>query len=315
MTPAALRTVTRTQGNNRALKAGEVRPRSVDLEFVEVPVLVQAFRRMVRDLEFDVCEMAITTYLCAKEHGAAFTALPVFLVRGFHHGAIAQNTTLGLTSPKDLEGKRVGVNRGYTVTTGVWARGVLDREYGVDLDRVTWVLSGDEHVADYRPPANVVAMPAGAGLGDLLAAGELAAAIGVDNGSGDVAPLIPSAEEAGYEALRRDGHYPINHLVVVRDDVLAAHPGLAEDLFLAFTESKNRYLDELRADTIEAPTAIDRMHRRVMEITGGDPLPYGVEPNRAVLEELIGHAMRQHILTRRPDIDAVFASATRSLVG
>jgi 4,5-dihydroxyphthalate decarboxylase len=313
MTPAALRTVTRTQGNNRALKAGEVRPRSVDLEFVEVPVLVQAFRRMVRDLEFDVCEMAITTYLCAKEHGAAFTALPVFLVRGFHHGAIAQNTTLGLTSPKDLEGKRVGVNRGYTVTTGVWARGVLDREYGVDLDRVTWVLSGDEHVADYRPPANVVAMPAGAGLGDLLAAGELAAAIGVDSGSGDVAPLIPSAEEAGYEALRRDGHYPINHLVVVRDDVLEAHPDLAPDLFTAFAESKNRYVERLRAGEVTDPTATDRMYAQVMETTGADPLPYGIEPNRATIERLLDHVVAQKILDRRPDVDALFAKGTHDL--
>jgi 4,5-dihydroxyphthalate decarboxylase len=311
----ALRTVTRTQGNNRALKAGDVAPRSVDLDFVEVPVLVQGFRRMVRDLEFDVCEMAITTYLCAKEHGVAFTALPVFLVRGFHHGAITHNTRLGLSSPRDLEGRQVGVNRGYTVTTGVWARGILEREYGVDLDRVTWVLSGDEHVAAYRPPANVVPMPAGGDLGELLAAGELAAAIGVDATSDGFAPLIASAEEAGYAALERDGHYPINHLVVVRDELLAEHPALAEDLFDAFTESKNRYVDDLRAGAIAELTAVDRMHQRVMDITGRDPLPYGLEPNRAVLEELVGHAMRQHILTERPDIDAVFAAPTRALVG
>ena len=94
--------------------------------------------------------MAITTYICAKAHGKPMTAIPVFLVRAFHHGAILVNTKAGIRSPKDLEGKRVGVNRGYTVTTGVWARGILQDEYGVDLDKVTWVLSGDEHVAEYQ---------------------------------------------------------------------------------------------------------------------------------------------------------------------
>ena len=138
---SALTTVTRTQGNNRALKDGMVRPKHADLRFEEVPVLVQAFRRMVRGLEFDVCEMAASTYLCAKAFGVRFTAIPVFLVRGFHHGAIVVDRDSTL-APKDLEGTAVGVNRGYTVTTGVWARSVLSQEYGVDLSRVTWMPSG-----------------------------------------------------------------------------------------------------------------------------------------------------------------------------
>ncbi|MDQ3709459.1 MAG: ABC transporter substrate-binding protein, partial [Actinomycetota bacterium] len=121
MARLALKTVTRTQGNNEALKDATVTPRNYTFDFEEVPVLVQAFRRMVRQLEFDVCEMAFTTYLCAKAHHKRFTALPIFLVRGFHHGAIVYNTNSGIRSPKDLEGQRVGVNRGYTVTTGVWA--------------------------------------------------------------------------------------------------------------------------------------------------------------------------------------------------
>ena len=131
--PLQLRTVTRTQGNNAALKDGTVTPQGFAFEFEEVDPLIRAFRRMVRELEYDVCELAITTYLCAKEHGKPFTALPVFLVRGFHHGAILANTKL-VRGPMDLEGQRVGVNRGYTVTTGVWARGILAEEYGVDLD-------------------------------------------------------------------------------------------------------------------------------------------------------------------------------------
>ena len=113
-----LKTVTRTQGNNQALKDGTVKPRGFEFDFVEVDPLIAAFRRMVRGLEFDVCEMAITTYICARAHGKRMTAMPVFLVRAFHHGAILVNAKAGIETPKDLEGKRVGVNRGYTVTTG-----------------------------------------------------------------------------------------------------------------------------------------------------------------------------------------------------
>jgi 4,5-dihydroxyphthalate decarboxylase len=310
-----LRTVTRTQGNNRALKEGTVTAKGFDLAFEEVPVLVDAFRRMVRGLEFDVCEMAMTTYLCAKAHGKAFTALPIFLVRGFHHGAIVRAPDAGIGSPKDLEGREVGVNRGYTVTTGVWARGVLQEEYGVDLSKVTWVPSGDEHVAEYRPPANVVPMRPGGRLPDLVAAGELAAAVGISPAPPGLAPLIPDATEAGFAALRRRGHYPINHLVVVRDDLLAAHPDLATDVFEAFSQAKNLYVDRLRRDAIEEPAPADLMYRRVLEITGADPLPYGIEPNRGVIEELIEHAVSQRILDRRPSVESLFAESTLNLTG
>src|SRR5690606_40625476 len=125
-----LRTVTRTQGANEALKSGEVTPRGFRLEFEEVPVLVSAFRRMVRELAYDVSEMALTTYLVAKEHGVEFTALPIFIARGLHHGVIQVAAAGGIRHPKDLEGRRVGVDRGYTVTTGVWARAILQEEYG-----------------------------------------------------------------------------------------------------------------------------------------------------------------------------------------
>src|SRR5258706_8288923 len=173
-----LRTVTRTQGNNRALKDGTVKPRSFAFHFEEVDPIIAAFRRMVRGNEFDVCEMAITTYICAREHGKPMTAVPVFLVRAFHHGAILVNAKAGIKSPKDLEGKRVGVNRGYTVTTGVWARSILQQEYGVDLSKITWVLSGDEHVAENVPPSKLVPIEPGKKMADMLASGELVAAIG-----------------------------------------------------------------------------------------------------------------------------------------
>jgi 4,5-dihydroxyphthalate decarboxylase len=310
-----LRTVTRTQGNNVALKDGSVTPQRASFDFEEVPVLVHAFRRMVRELEYDVCEMAITTYLCAKAHGKPFTALPVFLVRGFHHGVILVNTTAGIAHPKDLEGRRVGVNRGYTVTTGVWARGILQDEHGVDLDRVTWVLSGDEHVAEYQPPANVVPMKEGGDLADMLVSGELAAVIGVEVDHPDVQPLIPQATEAGFDALRQRGIYPINHLVVVKDALLDAHPDLAADVFEAFTEAKRLYVQRLRSDGVDDPTPTDVMYAQVMEILGGDPLPYGIEPNRANIERLIDHAVHQKVLDHPPSVDSLFARGTHDLTG
>jgi 4,5-dihydroxyphthalate decarboxylase len=276
-----------------------VTPRGFAFDFEEVDPLIRAFRRMVRELDYDVCEMAFTAYLCAKEHGKRFTALPIFLVRGFHHGAIVANRA---GDPKELEGERVGVNRGYTVTTGVWARGVLAEEYGVDLDKVTWVLSGDEHVAEYRPPANVVPLEHGKELGEMVAAGELAAAIGVEREG--LVPLIADAAEAGFEALRRRGHYPINHLVVVKDELLEAHPDLAGAVFEAFERAKDLYLER---------GEIEPMHARVRDITGDDPLPYGVEPNRATIEDLIDHAVAQRILTRRPDVEKLFAERTLGL--
>src|SRR6202035_3305148 len=184
-----LKTVTRTQGNNQALKDGTVKPRSFEFDFVEVDPLIAAFRRMVRGNEFDICEMAITTYICAKAHGKPMIAVPVFLVRAFHHGAILVNANAGIRTPKDLEGRKVGVNRGYTVTTGVWARSILQDEHGVDLSKITWVLSGDEHVAEYRPPANVVPIEQGKKMGDMLATGELAASLGVEVSHPDVRPL------------------------------------------------------------------------------------------------------------------------------
>jgi len=293
-----LKTALGVRGHTQPLIDGVVRPRTFEFEFEDVPVIIKAFRRMVRDLEFDICEMAMTTYLCARAHGKPFIAIPVFPMRAFHHGAIVYNTSVGIHTPKDLEGRRVGVNRGYTVTTGLWARSILQHEYGVDLSRVTWVLSGDEHVAEYRPPANVVPIEPGKTMEELLTAGEIAAAIGVQVESPDVKPLIPNAREAGFEALRRHGHYPINHTVVVRNDVIDAHPDLARDVFGAFERSKELYLESGN---------LEPLHRRVRDITGEDPLPYGVEPNRSTIEELIGHALRQGILTRRPAVDELFA--------
>ncbi|HEX4565077.1 MAG TPA: hypothetical protein VH138_00545, partial [Vicinamibacterales bacterium] len=231
-----------TYPHTQALKNGSVAPGTFAFDFEEVQPIIKAFRRMVRGLEFDISEMAITTYLTAKAHGKRFTAVPVFPMRAFHHGAILYNVKSSIKTPKDLEGKKVGVNRGYTVTTGLWARSILQHEYGVDLKKITWVLSGDEHVTEYRPPSNVVPAPEGRTLDEMLLAGEIAAANGIQTDSPDIKPLLPNAKEAGLAGLKAGGLYPINHTVVVKDDLLAAHPGLARDLFDAFVRAKKVYV-------------------------------------------------------------------------
>jgi ABC-type nitrate/sulfonate/bicarbonate transport system substrate-binding protein len=305
-----LKTALATYGHTQPLMDGTVRPRGFEFDFEEVPVIIKAFRRMVRGVEFDVCELAMTTYLCARAHGKAFTAIPVFPMRAFHHGAILVNTAAGISIPKDLEGRRVGVNRGYTVTTGLWARAILQHEYGVDLRKITWVLSGDEHVAEYRPPSNVVPMEAGQTLEGLLAAGDIAAAIGLKDTSGpNIAPLLPNAAGAGFEMLRR-GIYPINHTVVVKNDLLDSHPDLAVDLFEAFAQAKRIYVQQLKQDGAQTPA--DKVYRRVMEMTG-DPLPYGVEPNRRALEAIVQHSVEQGILTRPFAIEDLFEPGTVTL--
>ena len=310
-----LKTVFRPLGHTEALRDGTVKPKSFEIEYEDIPVLIQAFRRMVRGAEFDICELAFTTYLCAKSHGKRFTAIPVFPARVFHHGAILFNTRAGIRHPKDLEGKTVGVHRGYTVTTGVWARSILQHEYGVDLKKITWLLSGDEHVQEFRPPANVVQIQKGKTLEDMLASCEIPAAVNIELVHPDVKSLIPNPREAGFDALRTRGHYPINHTVVVKDDLLNAYPDLAADLFNAFVEAKRAYVEQLKENQISTPSKTDRVYKQVMDITGGDPLPYGIEPNRQMIEAVMQYAVEQDILTSRFTMDDLFAPGTLPLIG
>ncbi len=289
-----LLTVTRTSPLNAPLKDGRVSPDGYTLRFEEVRPITKAFRIMSRELAYDVTEMAATTYLAARDAGKPFTALPIFLTRGFHHGAVK---AVAPADPRSLEGRRVGVNRGYTVTTGLWARGILAAEYGVDLDSITWVRSDVEHVAEYEPPANVEDLPEGQDLAGAVLSGELAAVVG-DVESPELVPLIADADEAAERSLRERGNWPVNHLVVVKDELLAARPDLACSLVAAFERAKQLYL---RTGELEP------LHARAAAVMGADPLPYGVEANRAVLEELVDFAVAQQILRRRLSVDELFA--------
>lgn len=314
MPVVSLRAVSRRQGNNAALKSGEVPLQGFSLEFEEVPVLVHAFRRMVREVAYDVCEMAITTYLCAKEHGRPFTALPIFLARGLHHDAIVSNPECGARSVSDLRGTTVGVNRGYTVTTGVWARAILQDEYGVAPSDVTWAPSGDEHVEEYVAPSNVQPLDPGSDLVEMVVSGRLAAAVGITSEEHpDLQPLIPDPAGSAKASLISRGRYPINHLIVVRDEIIEQHPWLGSALFEAFAESKRRFVAGLSEQDPATLSPVDRAAWEVQSLTGRDPFPYGIGGNRSVLEDLIGHAVTQGILRTAPDLESLFVAGTSDL--
>jgi 4,5-dihydroxyphthalate decarboxylase len=307
-----LKTAIRTYPHTQSLKDGSVTVPGIQFEHIEVTPIVAAFRRMCRTLEFDVSEMAITTYLTAKAYNKPFTAIPVFIMRQFHHAPMVYNVASGVKSPKDLEGKRVGV-RAYTVTTGVWARGILATEYGVDLSKVTWVLADEEHVAEYHQdyPANVV-YQAGANLAAMVASGELAAAIGVGQvDSPRVKPLIPNAREAEAAWYQKTGLYPINHTVVVKDALLQADPTLAPRLFTAFTEAKAAFLKRLSSGA--ELSGEEQMLAQRRSLVGNDPLPYGLARNHKALEAVIQFARAQKILPRQVRPEEVFASNTLEL--
>jgi 4,5-dihydroxyphthalate decarboxylase len=178
--------------------------------------------------------------LCARAYHKPITALPIFLLRRFEHGGIVYNVKSGIQSPSDLHGRRVGV-RSYTLTPGVWIRGILQSAYGVDPNQVQWVLFGDEHVEEYVAPLHVTPAPAGSDLVSMLLAGEIDAAIGVRGGdTPEIKPLIPEAWQAAIQYFQRTGIYPISHLVVVKDELLHAHPWLGRGVMGPFQSRQGR---------------------------------------------------------------------------
>ena len=202
--------------------------------------------------------------------------------------------------------------RSYTLTPGVWTRGILAAEYGVDLDAVTWVLSGDEHVQKYVAPANVVSSPNN-DLVSMLLAGEIDAAIApgpVD--SPDIQPLLAEARQADDAWHRKTGIYPISHLLVVKDAALASHPGLATELFHLFNDARSQYLPRLRSGA--ADDAADRSLREMAQTVGGNPLPYGFESSRKTLETFIRFNVDQKVIPEAVAPEDLFVPETLALV-
>ena len=307
MSDLVLHTAIGTYGHTTPLKDGSVTSKMFDMEHIEVSPVTSIFRRMVRGLEFDVAEMALSTYMCARAHGKAFTGIPIFLTRAFYHGGIVCHARSGIKSPKDLEGKRVGV-RSYTLTPGVWTRGILQTEYGVDLNAVTWVLSGDEHVAEFVSPDNVVSSP-NSDLGEMLLSGEIDAAIGAGSvNSPDVHPLFSEPDEADAAWHRKTGVYPISHMLVVKDAALEANGGLAEELFDVFKTAKGPYMEQLKSGNASSPA--DHALLKMGEVVDGDPVPYGFESSRKTLETFIGFNLEQGVIPRKVDAEELFPAST-----
>jgi len=306
-----LKIATATYGVNRALKDGTVKTK-LDLEFVEVgAITTNGMRPMVRELAFDICEMAFTTYLCARAAGKPLTAIPVFVTRNFHHWAAFVHAGSGIKSPKDLEGRRVGVNRGYTVTTGLWNRGVLQHEYGVDLGKITWCPTDEEHVREFKAPGNVDHRYVGRSAAELLKSGEFAAAVGdIRVDSPDVRPLIPNAREAAFAWYRKTGIYPVNHGIVVKNSVLAERPEVAVELFNGFVAAKELYRKELAAGRAHGE---DDEAALANAAVVGDPFPDGLAPNRKAIEAINAFAVEQHMLAKAYTPEELFAPSTHRL--
>ena len=296
-----------TYGHTAAIKDGHVKIAGVDADLVEVKPIIQAFRRMVRDVEFDVCEMAPTTYTIARALGARYIALPIFVMRRFHHGGFVTRPEANIRTPKDLEGKKVGV-RAYSVTTGVWTRGIFVNEYGLDSSKVTWVVDDEEHVATMKLPPNVIHAAPGRSLASILspAANAPSAADWEQAGQSpaQVYPeLIADVERVEASWFRRTGIYPIHGLIVVKDALIARHPWLARSLMDAFVAAKAPYLQALKAGKDDAVE--DKRYRGFLTLMD-DPLPYGMAANRASIEALVTYAVQQELIPARPPLSQVF---------
>lgn len=302
------------------IKDGRIPIEGVAAEFVNVVPQIAAFRRMVRDVEFDVCELAATTYIVARAYGRPFKALPIFVMRAFHHAGLLVRPDAGIRTPKDLEGRKVGV-RAYTVTTGVWTRGIFIDEYGMDNDKVTWVVDDEEHVTQFKLPPNVVHAPAGRSLVDMMAAGELVAGFAGNAGVGRAgAPtagwdakklpeanypdLFPNAAELEADWYRRTGIYPMHGAIVVKDEILREHPWVARSLADAFDRAKAEWLSDLRSGKADSPA--DKRYRGLTKLVGDDPLPHGIAVNKASIEALESMAYKQGLIPRRMSIDELF---------
>jgi len=277
-----------------ALKRGEVASPRVALDIADVPQAFVAFKRVVRDLEFDVAELAIVTYLMAKAHGKPYVLLPVVVLSRFQHPFLVYNAARGELRPGDLKGKRIGI-RSYSVTTTMWLRGVLMNDHGLDIDSVKWLTTEEAHVAEFRDPPNVQRAPAGRDLLSMLLDGELDAMVLGDKTLNDprLKRLIPDPDQAAQEWHARNRAIQINHMVVVKDTVTKSHPDAVREVYRLLCDSKR----------LAPPPAVGAL----------DMTPIGVEQNRRNLEVAIDYVYQQRLIPRRFTVDELFDDVTRRL--
>ncbi|TCC62020.1 ABC transporter substrate-binding protein [Kribbella pittospori] len=308
MTGLPLRVALGRYGHTADLLDGRVLVDGCTLDPVGFASMITAYRRMVRSVEFDVCELAPTTYLIARALGAPYVALPVFLSRRFHHEGLVVRNGAGIERPTDLHGRRVGV-RAYSVTSAVWTRGVLADEYGVDPAQIEWIVDDDEHVESLVLPSNV--RRPGPKLVDLFRQGEVDAAFTRGAGIGDPGvtlvsgyhELLDEAASLAADWYRRTGVYPIHGVVVVREELLNDHPWLAGALLQAFQDSRSRYLHRLGGPAASTPE--DLRYQRLAEIVG-NPLPYGLQANQASIGALVDYSRRQGLVPADTALDRFF---------
>ena len=293
----------------------------------------ETFPRAVADAPFDVSELSLSSYLMQVSRGeGAYIAIPAFVSRAFHHGAIYVRTKRGIETPKDLEGRLVGVPE-YQMTMALWVRGILGDEYGVDFRKIRYRTGGankpgrKERLALELPEdMDVAPIPEGSTLNELLLAGELDAVIaptppdGFTAGDKAVRRLFadPVAEEQAYYA--RTGLFPIMHVIGVRRTLADEHPGLAADLFRAFVEARNL---AMREHDLTARSSANRMMlpwfadqwEATKDLMGEDFWPYGVAENRAELEAVCRYSHEQNLGRKRLSVEALFAPETVELPG
>ncbi|WP_233871289.1 ABC transporter substrate-binding protein [Paraburkholderia adhaesiva] len=298
-------------GQVEDLRSGTVRVEGVDLDFIEIKRMPDAYRAMARSQPYDVCEMAPTSYLMAVAAGAPITALALPMTRRFRHAGLLRLRESSIRHPKDLEGRQVGV-RAYSVTAAVWTRGILAEEYGLDLDHVTWLTEEDENVESFATPVNVRRVASDTSLAAMMMAGELEVAFGGLAGVGAdlddrLVDLVEDAATKEADWYRRTGIYPLHGVIVVRNDVLARYPDLPRRLYAAFVAAKENYLARVASGAADG--AEDKRYRRLAELVG-DPLPYGLDSNAKSFEALVRYAHTQLLIPERPAIASVFLDPT-----
>lgn len=292
--PARLRTLLGDYPNTHALRSGALGSPLVDFDFADVKTPHTAFKRTVRDLEFDISEIAIVTFLMAKAYGKPLVLLPAVIFGRLPHRFLMYNPERGPLAPGDLAGKRVAI-RSSSVTTVMWLRGILSNDHGVDLDSVRWVSFEDAHVAEYRDPPNVERAPEGRSIVDMLLAGEVDAGVVAEGAGSDsrLRSLIPDAAAAAAAWHRRTGVLPINHMVAVKSSLTRSDPQAVRELYRLLLESKRAAGLPLAGET--------------------DLCPIGLQANRNNLELAIDYVHQQGLIPRRYGVDDLFDDVTRTL--